>query len=51
MKQKLIIKYKNDLEIKNNDIKICINCGNSKIDSYEFAISCEDCGILLWRKQ
>ena len=36
-------------KIKNKDIKICLNCGNSKIDSHEYGISCEDCGILLWR--
>ena len=48
MEQKLIQKN-SELKIKNKDIKICINCGNSKIDSYEYGISCEDCGILLWR--
>lgn len=50
MKQKLVQKNKTELKIKNNDIKICINCGNSKIDSHEYGISCEDCGILLWRE-
>ena len=27
-------------------LKICIECGQSKIESYEFGISCEICGIL-----
>lgn len=48
MKQELIQKN-SGLKIKNKDIKICINCGNSEIDSHEYGISCEDCGILLWR--
>lgn len=49
MKQELIQKNNNELKIKNKDIKICINRGNLKIDSHEYGISCEDCGILLWR--
>ncbi|WP_185736617.1 hypothetical protein [Candidatus Nitrosopumilus sp. SW] len=49
MKQELIQKNNDNLKIKNNEIRICIHCGNVKIDSYEFGISCEDCGILLWR--
>ena len=28
-------------------LKICIECGHSIVDKYEFGISCEDCGILL----
>ena len=30
MKQELIQKNASELKIKNKDIKICINCGNSK---------------------
>ena len=25
-------------------IRICIACGNSQVDEYEFGISCERCG-------
>ena len=49
MKQELIQEKNNELKIKNKDIKICLNCGNSKIDLHEYGISCEDCGVLLWR--
>ena len=49
MEQELIQKNNSELKIKNKGIKICINCGNSIIDVHEFGISCEDCGILLWR--
>lgn len=49
MKQEIVQKNRVRLKIKNNHIKICINCGNLKIDSDEFRISCEDGGILLWR--
>ena len=49
MNQELVQRDKNELKVKNKHVKICINCGNSKIESHEFGISCEDCGILLWR--
>ena len=28
----------------NTDLKICVNCGNTEIQEYEFGISCELCG-------
>ena len=49
MKQELIQKNKSELKIKNKDVKICIICGNSNVDLHEFGISCENCGVLLWR--
>ena len=27
-------------------LKICIECGQDKVESYEFGISCEICGVL-----
>lgn len=27
-------------------LKICIECGHSGVDNYEFGISCENCGTL-----
>ena len=30
----------------NSKLKICIECGHSNVDSYEFGISCENCGSL-----
>jgi len=50
MRQEVIQINKNELKIKNKDVKICINCVNSKVESHEYVISCEDCGILLWRE-
>lgn len=46
----IIFKNKNYVPLKNKDIRICISCGSLNIDSYEFGISCEDCGILIGRK-
>jgi len=28
-------------------LKICIECGQSKVEYHEFGISCESCGTLL----
>jgi len=28
-------------------IKICVFCGHTLVDNYEFGISCENCGSLL----
>lgn len=28
-------------------IKICIQCGNDKVESYEHGVSCESCGTSL----
>jgi len=47
-----IIERKNknqNLAYKNSQIKICIVCGYDKIESYEFGVSCEDCGALFGR--
>jgi predicted RNA-binding Zn-ribbon protein involved in translation (DUF1610 family) len=41
----------NEVSVKNNDVQICISCGSLLIDSYEFGISCEDCGALIWRAE
>ena len=35
----------------NSKIKICIFCGNDKIESHEFGVSCEECGTELRRKK
>ena len=35
--------------IISKDIKICLECGSKNVEELEFAISCEDCGILLLR--
>lgn len=29
-------------------IRICIQCGNDKVESYEHGISCETCGTSLY---
>ena len=29
-------------------IKICIQCGNDKVESYEHGVSCESCGTSLY---
>lgn len=42
-------KKENPLVCKNSNIKICIICGNDNIESFEFGISCEECGSLLVR--
>ena len=47
-----IIKRKNTNQnfiYKNSKIKICISCGFDKIDSYEFGVSCEECGASFGR--
>jgi len=31
----------------NCNLKICIECGYSHIEQYEFGLSCENCGALL----
>ena len=48
---KLILQEKKDdlLIVKNVDIRICIICGNDQIESYEFGLSCEECGTLMRR--
>ena len=30
-------------------LMICTECGQSSVESYEFGISCEDCGALIGR--
>jgi len=47
----LLIDSGNEVSVKNSDVLICINCGSVQIDSYEFGISCEDCGALIWREK
>ena len=37
------------LVCKNSEVRICIICGCDKIESFEFGISCEECGSLLER--
>ena len=39
------------MQIKNQDIKICIICGYDKVESHEFGISCEECGALFGRSK
>ena len=38
-----------ELVYVNPDLKICIICGSEKIESYEFGVSCEECGTLFGR--
>ena len=38
-------KEKNFLDTR---IKICIQCGNEKVEFYEHGVSCESCGISLY---
>lgn len=33
----------------NSNIRICIICGHDKIESYEFGVSCEECGTSFGR--
>lgn len=33
------------------EIRICLICGNDKIESHEFGISCEECGTLFGRSK
>ncbi len=47
----LLIVSGNEVSVKNKDVLICINCGSLQIDSYEFGISCEDCGALIGRER
>lgn len=42
---------KNELIYRNPKIRICIICGDDKIESHEFGVSCEDCGALFWREK
>lgn len=28
-------------------LKICVECGQSNVENYEFGISCENCGTLV----
>lgn len=49
MKEELIQKPNNELKIKNDEMKTCINYRDSKIDLTEYNISCENSSILLWR--
>jgi len=39
------------LVYKNSEIRICVICGYNKIDSYEFGVSCEECGALFGRSK
>ena len=47
----LLIVSGNEVSVKNKDVLICINCGSLQINSYEFGISCEDCGALIARER
>ncbi|MFB5632318.1 MAG: hypothetical protein ACE5Q9_03205 [Nitrosopumilus sp.] len=47
----LLIDSGNEVSVKNKDVRICISCGSLQIDSYEFGISCEDCGALIGREK
>ena len=29
-------------------LKICVNCGNTEVQEYEFGISCEICGLTFY---
>lgn len=51
MMPKLTYQEKNDepLVCKNINIRICTVCGDDRIESFEFGISCEECGSLLVR--
>ena len=52
MKQELIYrKENNQLEYSNQNIKICIICGNDKIEYFEHGISCEECGASFRRRK
>ena len=53
MRQEVIqeVIEKEFLQIANPEIKICIICGYDKIESYEFGISCEECGTSFGRKK
>jgi len=53
MQVEIIEKKTNDPKLiyKNFQIKICILCGYDKIESYEFGVSCEDCGTLFGRSK
>ena len=53
MQVEIIKKKTNDPKLiyKNSRIKICILCGYDKIESYEFGVSCEDCGTLFGRSK
>ena len=42
-------KNKDSLVYVNSKIKICIICGNDKIESHEFGVSCEECGTTFGR--
>ena len=35
---------KEDRQVVSKQLKICIACGNSDVQEYEFGISCEICG-------
>ncbi len=51
MQQELIQRKNNHqgLVYKNLEIRICIICGCDKIESYEYGVSCEDCGTSFGR--
>lgn len=53
MRQKIIEndEKKESLQITNQEIRICIICGYDNIESYEFGISCEECGALIGRRK
>lgn len=52
MKQEIIQENKEEcLQIVNPETKICIVCGYDKIESFEFGMSCEDCGTSFGRKK
>ncbi len=42
-------KKEESLVCKNSNIRICTICGHDQIESFEFGISCEECGSLLER--
>ncbi len=52
MKQKIVQKENSKLlNYVNPDIRICIECGCDKIESYEHGVSCEECGAFFGREK
>ncbi len=52
MRQNLIRRTNDESSVYlNQNIKICIICGYDKIDSFEFGVSCEECGASFGRSK
>ena len=52
MMEQVNLKEKTDeLVYVNPDIRICLICGDDRIESHEFGISCEECGTLFGRSK